>query len=287
MRKKVKLGKIMDTIGANIAVIIITAVWIFPLIWLFATAFNGQGTMYDQKGFFPRVWSLKNFKDLFTDTSYYIYPKWLINTLYVAVISCIGSTYMNIVTAYSMSRFRFKGRKTMMKGTLIIGMFPGFMAMVAVYLILMMFNLLGNLNSLVIVYVAGAGLGFLVAKGFFDTINSSMEEAARIDGANNLQVFTKIMLPNAKPILVYTSLMAFAAPWSDYIFAKMILGPNRDNWTVAIGLMEMAGGAGTGDISQFFSRFAAGSMLISVPITILFISLQKYITLNLGGSVKG
>lgn len=283
---KLRREKVIDIL-VYILIASIVIVWLFPIIWLFASAFNGQGTMYDQKGFFPEVWSLKNFTVLFTDTSYFYYPKWLANTLYIAIVSCIGATFMNTITAYTMSRYRFKGRKTMMNITLVIGMFPGFMSMIAIYLILMMFDMLENLNSLILIYVSGAGLGFLVQKGYFDTITTSVEEAARIDGANNFIVFWKIILPMARPILVYTALMAFAAPWSDFIFAKMILGSNREVWTVAVGLMDMAGGAGTGDISQYFARFAAGSMLIAIPISGLFLVLQKYIATNLGGAVKG
>ena len=215
---------------------------------------------------------------LFTDTQMYDYPSWLRNTLFVSVFSCALSTLLVILTAYTMSRFRFRMRKPLMKTTLILSMFPSFMGMTAVYLIMINFNLINNLWSLILVYSAGAPMGYLVQKGYFDTISNTIYEAARIDGASNPQVFTRITLPISKPILVYTALTSFAWPWSDFILPNMLL-KNRDLWTVAVGLTHLG--------ETDFSRFAAGAIFIAVPIVILYFSLSRFLITGVSeGAVK-
>lgn len=157
-------------------------------------------------------------------------------------------------------------------------MFPSFMGMTAVYLIMINFNLINNLWSLILVYSAGAPMGYLVQKGYFDTISNTIYEAARIDGASNPQVFTRITLPISKPILVYTALTSFAWPWSDFILPNMLL-KNRDLWTVAVGLTHLG--------ETEFSRFAAGAIFIAVPIVILYFSLSRFLITGVSeGAVK-
>ena len=183
-----------------------------------------------------------------------------------------------------MSRLRFKLRKAYMNFALILGMFPGFMSMIAVYYILKSVGLTQSLFALVLVYSAGAATSFYIAKGFFDTISKEVDESARIDGATNAQVFTKIVIPLSKPIIVYTALQAFISPWMDFIFAKIIMGDNYDKYTVAIGLWYMTEKE---NIESCFTMFAAGSVCIAIPITILFIWLQKYYVSGVtSGSVK-
>ncbi len=214
-----------------------------------------------------------------------MFSRWFLNTFFVALASCVLSTIITLMVAYAMSRFRFRARKPFMKIALILGMFPGFMSMIAVYYILKAFGLDGQLVSLVLVYSGGAGLGFYIAKGFFDTVSKSLDESARLEGASSWQVFWKIIVPMSKPIIVYTALMAFISPWSDFIFAKVILGTNRESYTVAIGLFEFLDSTHK---NTFFTCFAAGSILIAVPVVLLFIFLQKYYVEGItGGSVKG
>ena len=232
--------------------------------------------------FFPQELTFGNFATLFKET---MFRRWFLNTFFVAVASCVLSTIITLMVAYAMSRFRFKARKPFMKIALILGMFPGFMSMIAVYYILKAFGLDGQLVSLVLVYSGGAGLGFYVAKGFFDTVSKSLDESARLEGASSWQVFWKIIVPMSKPIIVYTALMAFISPWSDFIFAKVILGTNRESYTVAIGLFEFLDSTHK---NTYFTCFAAGSILIAVPVVLLFIFLQKYYVEGItGGSVKG
>src|SRR5699024_6588174 len=139
-------------------------------------------------------------------------------------------------------------------------------------------------RSLVLVYSGGAGLGFYVAKGFFDTIPKAIDEAACIDGCTRWQIFTKITIPLSKPIIVQTILSAFMGPWMDFIFAKVIAGSEARYYTVAIGLWNMLTRE---NITNFYTRFAAGAVLVSIPIAILFLSMQKYYMESNAGAVKG
>ncbi|GAB5056011.1 hypothetical protein COSHB9_03980 [Companilactobacillus alimentarius] len=152
-------------------------------------------------------------------------------------------------------------------------MFPAFMSMIAIYYVLKALNLAGSLLALILVYSAGAALTFYVAKGFFDTIPMALDESAMIDGANKWQIFTKITLPLSKPIIVYTALTAFMGPWMDFIFAKIIMGDDVKNYTVAIGLYSMMTKT---TANSLFMTFTAGCVLIAIPITLLFIYMQKY-----------
>lgn len=265
--------------------IILTAlsiIWLIPILWIILTSFRGEGKAFVQY-FIPKTFTLENYSRLFTST---IFPfkKWFLNTLIVAIFSCILSTTINVAVAYVMSRMRFRLRRTYMNLALILGMFPGFMSMIAVYYVLKAVGLTQSLLALVLVYSAGAATSFYIAKGFFDTISREIDESARIDGATNAQVFTKIILPLSKPILVYTALQAFISPWMDFIFAKIIMGDNYDKYTVAIGLWYLTEKE---NIENYFTMFAAGSVCIAVPITILFIWLQKYYVSGVtSGSIK-
>ncbi len=279
--KSMKRKRIVGNVAAEALLIFLAFLWLIPIVWIVLQAFRAEpGAM--TYTFFPQGLTLNNFTRLFTET---MFGRWFGNTLLVAVISCALSTILVLFVAYSMSRFRFKARKPFMRVALILGMFPGFMAMIAVYYILKAIGLDGKLASLVLVYVGGAGLGFYVAKGFFDTVSKSLDEAARLDGATNWQVFWRVIFPLSKPIIVYTALMAFISPWSDFIFAKVILGTNRESYTVAIGLFEFLE---TSRKSTYFTCFAAGSIVVAVPIVLLFMFMQKYYVEGVtGGSVKG
>lgn len=265
--------------------IILTAlsiVWLIPIIWIILTSFRGEGKAFVQY-FVPKTFTLENYKNLFSSTVF-PFKKWFLNTLVVAIFSCLLSTGINVSVAYVMSRMRFKLRRAYMNLALILGMFPGFMSMIAVYYVLKSIGLTQSLVALILVYSAGSATTFYIAKGFFDTISREIDESARIDGATNAQVFTKIILPLSKPILVYTALQAFISPWMDFIFAKIIMGDNYDKYTVAIGLWYLTEKE---NIESCFTMFAAGSVCIAVPITILFIWLQKYYVSGVtSGSIK-
>ena len=276
--KKFTAKKFFEYFFTYLALLIIAFIFLFPVLWLVLASFSESGSMYTFKGFFPSSYSIETFKKLFTDIDMYNYPRWFLNTLIIAVGSSLLGSILVILTAYVMSRFRFKFRKGIMKTTMILGMFPSFMAMTAVYLLMTQFEMINNLFGLILIYSAGAPMGYLTQKGFFDTISNSMYEAARIDGASNLKVFIKITLPIAMPMIVYTLITSFTWPWSDFILPKLLL-KNKDLYTVAVGLMSL------GDTE--FARFAAGSVFIAVPIIILYFCLVKYMVNGLtAGAVK-
>ncbi len=236
---------------------------------------------------FPKTYNLNNYVKLFTDTSILNFPKMFMNTLIIAIFTCIISTIFVLSVSYCMSRMRFKMRKPFMNIAMILGLFPSFMSMIAVYFILKALGLSeGSMIriALIIVFSAGSGVGFYVAKGFFDTIPKSLDEAAIIDGASRWQVFTKITIPLSKPIIVYTILTSFMGPWIDFVFAKVICGANADQFTVSIGLWKMLEKE---YINSWYTCFAAGAVVISIPIAILFMFTQKFYVEGMSGAVKG
>lgn len=277
--KSTKTLRVMDTVITHIILIAVCFVFLFPCLWLILASFSKSGSIYSFDGFFPREYSLDTFRMLFTDTEMYNYPRWFRNTLFIAVMSCLIGTFLVILTAYTMSRFQFRGRKMIMKTTLVLGMFPSFMGMIAVYIIMTQFGLINKMWGLILIYSSGAPMGYLTQKGFFDTIPGSIDEAARIDGATNFQVFLKINLPISMPIIVYTALTSFVFPWSDFILPKLLL-KEKDLYTVAVGLMSLG--------ETEFARFAAGSVFIAVPIVILYFCLMRFLVDGMtAGAVKG
>lgn len=261
--------------------------WVFPIFWVIMTSFRAGKGSYSTT-FIPKAFTADNYIKLFQDTTVFNFPRMFMNTLVVAIFSCMLSMFFLISIAYVMSRMRFKMRRPFLNIALVLGMFPGFMSMIAVYYILKGIGLTdGSLKllALVLVYSGGASiLSFYVAKGFFDTIPKGIDEAAYMEGATRWQVLTKITMPLSKPILVYTLLQSFIAPWTDFIFAKVIIGSEAKYYTVAVGLWNMLNKE---NIYNWYTRFAAGAVLISIPIAILFVYLQRYYTDGLSGAVKG
>ena len=269
----------------QIVLSIISILWIIPLIYLFVQSFREEPGAWSPT-FLPQKWTLNNYIRLFTETKFL---RWYGNTLFVAASSCLITTVFVLAVAYVFSRIKFKARKGMMNVMLILGMFPGFMSMSAVYFLLKILlpNNYQSLASLIIVYSAGAALSYYVAKGFFDTVPKALDEAARIDGASRFRTFYKIILPLSKPIIIYTILISFISPWCDYIFVSFIMSgvPDVGMYTVSLGMYkwlerEM--------IQQYFTTFCAAAVVVATPITILFMWLQKYYVEGVtGGAVKG
>lgn len=259
-------------------------IWVSPLAYLVIQSFSGDKTIIPQT-LIPEAYTFDNYIKLFTNTSELNFPRWYVNTFVVAIFSCIISTISVLMVAYAFSRLRFKSRKKFINVGMILGMFPGFMTMIAIYYLLKAMGLTQTLVALVICYSAGAGLGFQISKGFFDTIPRALDEAATIDGATKNQVFWKIILPMSKPIVVYTVLTSFIGPWTDFILAKIIMSDARDNYTVAIGLQMMI----NNDFRpRYFKMFLSGSVLVAVPVTILFLKMQSYYVEGVtAGGVKG
>ncbi len=273
-----------NTVG-QVVLTVLSIIWIIPLIYLLIQSFRGEPGAWSPT-FFPQTWTLDNYKKLFFETPFL---RWYGNTLFIAVCSCIITTLFVLMVSYAFSRIKFKARKPMMNIMLILGMFPGFMSMSAVYFLLKILlptNYQSHL-SLIIVYSAGAALSYYIAKGFFDTVPKSLDEAARIDGASRFRTFYKIILPLSKSIVIYTILISFINPWCDYIFVSYIMGgvPDTGMYTVSLGMYkwlerEM--------IQEYFTTFCAAAVIVAVPITALFMWLQKYYVEGVtGGAVKG
>ncbi len=284
MIKSYKFRRVLSNTLIYILLAVLGLIWISPLVYLILHSFRDEG-LATVSYLIPKHFSFQNYIDLFTDTASLNFPRWFMNTLIVAIFSCIISTLAVLMVSYSFSRLRFKARKPMINIGMILGMFPGFMTMIAIYYLLKAMGLTQTLVALVICYSAGAGLGYQISKGFFDTIPRALDEAATIDGATRNQIFWKIILPMSKPIVVYTVLTSFIGPWTDFILCKIIMGDNVNNYTVAIGLQKMTSAE---FFTTHFKRFLAGSVVVAVPITILFLKLQTYYVEGVtAGGVKG
>ena len=266
-----------------IVLALMTVIWLFPILWIVLTSFRGESGYY--VGYFiPRTFTLDNYINLFRSDGPLPFLRWWMNTFFVASISCVLNTLIVLITSFILSRQRFQGRTLLMKSMMVIGMFPGFMSMIAVYNILKGMGMSQSLGALILVNVASSAMGYYICKGFMDTVPKAMDEAARIDGATNFTIFYKIMIPMAKPIVIYQLMSAFMGPWGDYIFPSLLLGDKQSSYTVAIGLKWLTDQQ---RIETYYTQFAAGAVLVSVPIVILFAMLQRYYVEGMSGAVKG
>ncbi len=299
MAKRKANAKVKSTI-ANSAIYIflgvLSIIWVFPFVYLLFTSFEGSSPAISNH-LLPRTWTFDNYLALFKkmdnpifssggvyrDTSKF--GRWYLNTLIIALVTALIQTVLSLMTAYTLSRLRFKGRKQLMQFMLILGMFPGFLTMIAIYNLLKLIGLKTSPVGLILVYISGSAMNYYISKGFFDTISRSLDEAAMIDGASKNQVFWKIILPLSKPIVVYTLLNSFIGPWGDFMMASYLLGAEKEKYTVAVGLQEWTTMEGQ---CYYFTRFCAAGIIVSVPIVILFLWLQKfYVEGVTGGAVKG
>ena len=285
-RNKKSVSSRVGNFFVHVFLAMLAAIWVLPIFWIILTSFRAEQGSYVST-FFPKGYTIANYIKLFTDRNVLNFPRMFANTLIIAIFTCIISTFFVLSVSYSLSRMRFKLRKPYMNLAMILGLFPGFMAMIAEYYILKALGLTEGSAvclALIIVYSAGTGLGFQIAKGYFDTIPRSVDEAAIMDGATQWQVFTRITMPLSKPIIIYTVMTSFIAPWVDFIFAKVIVRANADQFTVAIGLWNMLQKE---YINQWYTSFAAGAVIISLPIAILFVYMQKFYVEGMSGAVKG
>lgn len=280
------MKKTLRIIRNNLVLAILAFIWLIPIVWLVATSFSAY-TGINTSTFFPKEWSLQGYKNLlFSADSVAQFPNWFKNTFIIACFTCVISTIFVLMVAYATSCMRFPMRKPLMNIAVIVNLFPGVLSMIAVYFILKTFNLTNTHIGLILVYSAGAGLGYLIAKGFFDTIPTSLHEAAFLDGASEATIFWRVVLPMSKPIIVYTVISSFLVPWMDFVYAKMIMNSGiSSQWTVAIGLYNMLEKS---LINTYFTQFCAGGVLVSIPISALFVIMQKfYVEGVTGGAVKG
>lgn len=277
--------RIFDAIWSNALVVILAIIWMIPVFYVVISSFSAQTTYVLPDQLLPTAYTFDNYVRLFTTSNFQLnFGYWYLWTLVLAVLNTVLTTSITVLTAYVLSRFRFKGRKLLMNISLILGMFPGFMAMIAVYLILSLLGLINSIWSLLLYYVCGAGMGFFVTKGYFDTISNDIDEAAKLDGASRARIFFQIYLPLAKPIIIYTALMAFMGPWADYILAGLVLR-DVNSMTVAVGLYNLMT---PNNINDYFTVFCAGAVVVAVPIVGIYISLQRFFVAGISaGAVKG
>lgn len=283
--KKMKDSRLSRVILHNVLIAVLAFIWLIPIIWLFCTSFSSYSGM-NTSTFFPKEWSAVHYIKLFHPDTVAQFPKWFINTFVVACATCVISTLFVLMVAYATSIMRFPMRKPLMNIAVILNLFPGMLAMIAVYFVLKTFNLTNSYAGLIMVYSASSGLGYLIAKGFFDTVPRALCEAARIDGCSEARIFFQMVIPMSRPIVVYTVISSFLVPWMDFVYAKMILNAGvSSKYTVAIGLYKMLDKM---LINDYFTQFCAGGVLVSIPISVLFMIMQKFYVEGItGGAVKG
>ena len=265
-----------------VLLVIISIIWLIPFIFIVLQSFRVENT-YQVGYVIPHEWGLQNYINLWNSD----FKRWYLNTFIIALAAAVFQTIIVLCMSYTLSRFRFKMRGPLMRFMLILGMFPGMLTMIILYRVLSDLGLTqaNAVPGLILVSVASSGMGYYVSKGFFDTIPKSLDEAARVDGATRLQVLYKIILPLAKPIVIYTILTAFMGPWGDYVFARYVAFGTSAGYNVAVGMYSWL----TNDqINNMYTTFCAGGVIVALPVTILFLCLQKYYVEGVtGGAVKG
>ena len=277
-----KASRAVANTSIYVVLVIISVIWLIPFVCILLQSFRVEST-YQVGYVVPQKWGLDNYQNLFqTD-----FPRWYANTFFTALITAALQTVIVLCMSYTLSRFRFKMRKPLMRFMLILGMFPGMLSMIILYRVLSDLGLTQQnaVPGLILVYVASSGMGYYVSKGFFDTIPKSLDEAARVDGATRFQVLKKIILPLSKPIVIYTVLTAFMGPWGDYVFARYISFGTSAGMNVAVGLYNWLN---KDQIASRYTMFCAGGVLVAIPVAVLFMCLQKYYVEGVtGGAVKG
>ncbi len=280
-------SRISNTV-IHIILVIISVIWLIPFVCIVIQSFRTEPTSMSRYLLnHPSIqysWGFGNYINLWKSD----FPRWYLNTFIIALVVAVVQTVIVLCMSYTLSRFRFKLRKPLMQFMLILGMFPGMLAMIILYQVLKDIGLAGAnaIPGLILVYVASSGMGYYVSKGFFDTIPKSLDEAARVDGATRAQVLFKIILPLAKPIVIYTVLTAFMGPWGDFVFAKYVSGVTPSAYNVAVGLQSWL--ATDTMTNNYYTMFCAGGVVVAIPVVILFMCLQRYYVEGVtGGAVKG
>ncbi|MEE0697580.1 MAG: sugar ABC transporter permease [Oscillospiraceae bacterium] len=268
-RKRVTVRDVLATFGVYALLIFMALLVLTPIVWIIGASFNPMSSLLSATAF-PENPTVLHYVKLIKETKF-VY--WYANTLKIALINMAISVVLTSMTSYVFSRFRFKGKRAGLLSILILQMFPSFMGMMATYNILWQLNLLDTHFGLILTYAAGqVPYNTWLVKGYLANIPRSLDEAAKLDGASNLRIFTQIVLPLMKPILIFVALSQFITPWMDFIFPRMILS-SPEKKTLAIGLYDMI----NANTNNNFTTFAAGAILVAVPITILYVCLQKYL----------
>ncbi len=278
-----KASRRLGNTAVYIVLVIITLVWLFPFFGIVLESLRVESTS-QVSYLWPKEFGWDNYIRLFTETDFLI---WFKNTGIMGVCTAVLQTIFILAMSYVLSRLRFKGRRGLMNLMLILGMFPGFLTMILIYKVFYDLGLtMQNAPvGLIIVYCASSAMGYYVSKGFFDTIPRSLDEAARVDGATRWQVFRKVIMPLSKPIIIYTVLMGFMAPWGDFMLASYIIHENSLGMNVAVGMFEWLSKT---MVNTNYTMFCAAGVVVAIPVTAVFLMLQKYYVEGVtGGAVKG
>ena len=273
----------LSNTAVYIVLIAITVIWLFPFVGIVLESFKVNTRAMDGE-FWPAKFGFDNYIRLFNETDFL---KWFKNTAIMGLATAFFQTFFVLSMSYTLSRLRFKGRKFLMNFMLILGMFPGFLTMILIYKVFSDLGLTMEMApvGLVIVYCASSGMGYYVSKGFFDTIPTTLDEAARVDGATRWQVFYKVIMPLSGSIVIYTILMGFMAPWGDFMLASYIIHENSAGMSVAVGMYEWLSKT---MVNTNYTMFCAAGVVVAVPVTTVFLCLQKYYVEGVtGGAVKG
>ena len=289
-RRSMKAARIVSNIFIYILLVVITIVWLAPFVGIVLESFKAETNMQTPY-LFPKQWGFRHYIRLFTETDFL---KWFGNTAVMGVATAILQTVFVLAMSYVLSRMRFKGRKALMNFMLILGMFPGFLTLILIYKVFSTTLVEGGAPiltqgmaplGLIIVYCASSAMGYYVSKGFFDTIPKSLDEAARVDGATRFQVFYKVIMPLAKPIVIYTILIGFMAPWGDFMMASYLIHEDSQGMNVAVGMFEWLSKT---NLNTHYTMFCAAGVIVAIPVVIVFLALQKYYVEGVtGGAVKG
>ena len=278
-----KASRRLGNTAVYIVLILITVIWMFPFVGIVLESFKVNTRAMDGE-FWPAKFGWDNYIRLFKETDFL---KWFKNTSIMGIATALFQTFFVLSMSYTLSRLRFKGRKALMNIMLILGMFPGFLTMILIYKVFSDLGLTMEMVpvGLVIVYCASSGMGYYISKGFFDTIPSTLDEAARVDGATRWQVFYKVIMPLSGSIIIYTILMGFMAPWGDFMLASYIIHENSAGMSVAVGMYEWLSKT---MVNTNYTMFCAAGVVVALPVTAVFLALQKYYVEGVtGGAVKG
>lgn len=287
--KRTTRGWFLDTGWRHLVGLAVLCFSLFPALWVISASFSDTGLQ--SQSFIPKHWSLNNFRALMTDHNHPPFLRWMVNSLFIGVVTALITVFLCACAAYAFSRLRFRGRRPGMMFLLLVQMFPNLLALVALFLFMTrvkgMFPAigLGTHWGLIFIYLGGAlGVNTWLMKGFFDSIPRELDEAAYVDGATHAQVFFKVILPLGAPVLAVIGLLSFVNSQSEFVIADVILGQSDSRRTAAVGLSRFI-------LAGFDNRwgpFAAGSLLVAVPMLILWLFLQRFVVSGLtAGAVKG
>lgn len=266
-----------------LVLIVMTAVWLFPFFGILMESFKTETDMQTQY-LFPKKFGFDHYVRLFTQTDFLV---WFKNTAIMGVATSVFQTVFVLSMSYVLSRMRFRGRRGLMNFMLVLGMFPGFLTMILIYKVFYDLGLTHSMAplGLIIVYCASSGMNYYIAKGFFDTVPRSLDEAARIDGATRAQIFYKLIIPLSRPIVIYTVLMGFMAPWGEFVLSSFLIHENSEGMNVAVGMFEWLSRS---NLNTYYTTFCAAGVIVAIPVVTVFLLLQRYYVEGVtGGAVKG